>query len=165
MEIKRNTVYFELDDETLDQLKLSLNILKKDPDQMFKEFINHLSMDAFRKMRHEEPINKGEDSDIIIEKRIKKWAESKKSVNYYIIKSYFLSEAKHPGYALKYEMENMFNEASFVGFMFLGNFRGLCSESQYSRAQVFNYDKTTQQVTLCDKVKELVLSLKDDFLN
>lgn len=173
MKIENNTISFQITEKQANRIKLALDAADIDADAEFDRWINSLSELALRKISGEK-IDSFFDSvkdnlkdtlslDAQTKSRITKWATSKKGVNYKVIRSYFQSEKNHNGYANKDEMEQYYNDDISNVAPFLGNFRMLCCDSAFS-GQIFIYNKTTKEVLLNEKYKDLVTFYRNDFL-
>ena len=166
-------IEFVVDIKEKQKFDLALLMLGKNKDEVFLEFINDLSLKALRTGYRDSQIN-SLDSDSKsreLERRIKRWAERKDGTYYLIIKSYFIVENKNKDNIVKAnEMEEVFNtldnrpQLDSIVSRFLLNFRLLCSDAPKAYGKLFDYNKDTKEVKISDNYKELLISLKNEFL-
>lgn len=179
MEIKGNTVTFELDDVSMHMLQLSLAILEKSGDELFKEFVERNCYIAMRNKFH---VSEGfnpylssnrpnkENPEERAKRRIEMWSARKGFVNYNIIKSFFIVRDRLGlNIVTRDEMLSAYKTLSFVNkerndeLTFIRNFRMMCSDRAYGI--IFKYNSDNDEVTINKEIEAWLVDRKDLFTN
>lgn len=177
MKLEINSITFETDEKTIKAFELAINILEKNPDEAFKEWVQRLSFLAMRQSAGESsegrdymyssiPFRTPERSALL---KINRWAGMPASMAYNMIKSFFIIYDKNESHevkrdqmmeaylSLEFENPSRKSEESFIR-----NFRMMCSSSAYG--DIFDFDSTTQLVKINAKIADEMLKFKTVFL-
>ena len=108
----------------------------------------------------------------VIESRIQKWAKNRSSYPHLILKAFLnaylmIIEYNEKGvYRAKMEahFNNLTNSEPSNNSRFISVFRQMCSASSRAYGDIFIYDRAHESVFLNNQYKDLILSLKDSFL-
>jgi len=170
-----NTVTFDITEEEIKKLELSLDITKIDPDDFFnRHFLRHIKHEALRDTssdnrpfndRH--PFNR---SQMDPDRLLRRWSTHRDLVNHNIFKAYFIVLDKFDKVSLEnlqsefikqyapYDIENRAERK------FLSSFRLLCSDSEHTYGKFFEYEKVNKFIQLNPERKELIEKYKKEFL-
>lgn len=167
MKIENNKLIFELKEEEIKIFELAIHILKRDPDDEIRRFINGLSRMALLESSKTN-YDMREKDDAYLINRLERWSERKFGVNYNIMKSFVVVYKDHPEHLVsRKRMEEVFNELEPENVnhhaisRFILNFRMMCSASPKAYGAFFNYNKNNDVVTPNENIKTKILELFD----
>ena len=167
----------ESDEKTLMLLQMALHLLNKNPDQEFDRFVRQMIRRALITGAGEErPLGPGERERVAfaladtLENRIRRWADRKDGVSYFIVRSY-LDLAQNIAEPVRIdELEKQFEtyqpnpRGRFSDItLFRRNFRMLCTSSAHAPGRLFEVNRIDRTARLAPEFVELITSLKDQF--
>lgn len=184
MKIKGNEVIFDIDSKSADSFKLAMNVLGKDPDEAFGEWLHYLNNEALKSLsevnkngvsdsykRERRPLPQKLGNDVI-RSRINRWARNKSGSAYRLIRIFFEIQDEDSDHEVKreemkrryYEECGTRDETSTDAF--IATFRQMCSSAARAYGLIFKYlnDEGQDLVILHPDNEEFILSLKDEFL-
>lgn len=138
---------------------MALELLKKNEDEAFEEFVSYLISQALRK----------EDdslSDEVVSGRIRKWFNHPDGLPYKMLKA-FLTVSHNMNRSLEEPVDRFKMSGYFKVYAncdedkFDSIFRQMCSASKRAYGNVFKYNRNTREVTLSKEYINLVSSLDD----
>ena len=162
-------IEFTTDKKRADNFNLALELLGISKEEAFEDFLANLITKALQKNADINNDNKDDKklSDETIRGRIHKWARTPASYPHIMVKSYINATFSFEfDKAPRAKMQAHFcnHIGRYDERLFISLFRQMCSASSRAYGDVFIYDKATQDVYLNEKYRELIVELKDQFL-
>lgn len=168
-------ITFRVDPKRAENFTRALEILGKDKNEAFEEFLAMLISEALNPNREDEGYvrDRRRLSEKSIRMRINKWANNPDSHPYRMIRAYFQATPMRGGWfneqqpALRAKVQGHFNDLCGVGYeskTFITVFRQMCSNAIRAYGDIFIYDRRKEEVCLNPLYAEQILSLKDKFL-
>ena len=184
----KTKIEFETSIRAKKNFEKALEILGKSKEEAFDEFLTMLITQAlnasdessmarpqvsYNNLAHIIPNNSVLTEDTI-RSRIVRWARNVDTNPHKVMKAYFLTIDSNLNYtdaeykAYRPKMEAHFNyligESGRTISTFIIMFRQMSSNAVRAYGDVFKFDRNTKEVTINEKYRELVFSLKDQFL-
>ena len=169
-------ITFRVDPKRAENFTRALEILGKDKNEAFEEFLAMLISEALNPNREDEGYvrDRRRLSEKSIRMRINKWANSPDSHPYRMIRAFFKACPPRSGWfneenehVDRYKIQIQFNELcgfEDVSKTFITVFRQMCSNAIRAYGDIFIYDRRKEEVCLNPLYEEQILSLKDKFL-
>src|SRR5574344_1117058 len=158
MEIKGNKITFTIDEKSIDSFRLSMNVLSKNPDEAFEEWIHFLNNEALRSLggiskssasvsgKVERSYLSEKLNNNIVQSRIQRWARNKDGFAYKIIKIFFEFYDSNSNHIVKRErMKQRYYDEYAPGRdktasdIFTITFRQMCSDAARAYGLIFKY--------------------------
>lgn len=184
MEIKDNKIIFTVDKKKIDSFVLAANLLEKDPDMLFEDWLLLISERALRHVtRTNRPERFNDSTDQIsyeasklppeiVRSRIIRWSRNKDGSAFQIISIFFEFYDKNKDHIVKRdEMRTRYFELNpgkkgRVLDFFIMIFRQMCSNAERAYGSIFKYnnDNKEDEVILDPEFANYVLELKSQFV-
>lgn len=165
MTIENNKITFEFDEKEIKQFELACSILDINPEEQLKVFINRIIDRALRAKPGSHSEEAAADTEEMILRRIRYWSEKIFTSCHQVIGSYLIEVDETNQNEVSIERLQKITDEYFQSeARFAACLRSLCSLSTHAYGQIFDYNKGTRCVTLSDKYKAEILSLKDKFI-